>query len=158
VFAISWAWASYSWFASAFDDDGWFAAWPPVLLGLRDIVIFGSLPAMGAGLYVAAYHLEHHTEIGAVGTVLSVAIPLAAFVLMLYALWRALMRWQDPFHLGLLPGTTAVLFRGRVGRGWGLDGMVPGRAGAGAGGHGHRIRDAGTRWQEVLLIRMMQPG
>jgi low temperature requirement protein LtrA len=73
------------------------------------IVIFASLVAVGAGLHVAAYYLEHHTEIGALGTVFSVAIPLAVFVLMLYALWTALMRHSDPFHVGLLLGTAAVL-------------------------------------------------
>ena len=52
---------------------------------------------------------EHHTEIGAVGTVLSVAVPVAVFTLMLYVLWTALMREIDPFHLGLLVGTVAVL-------------------------------------------------
>ncbi len=73
------------------------------------IVIFGALAAVGAGMHVAAYYLEHHTKIGAVGTVLSVAIPLAVFVLMLYGLWTTLMRRRDPFHIGLLLGTTAVL-------------------------------------------------
>jgi hypothetical protein len=73
------------------------------------MVIFGPLAAVGAGLHVAAYYLEHHTELGVVGTVLSVAVPLAVYVLMLYALWTALMRWKDPFHISLLLGTAAVL-------------------------------------------------
>ena len=77
--------------------------------GYGHMVIFGSLAAVGAGLHVAAYYLEHHTEIGAVGTVLSVAVPLAVFALMLYALWTALMRRRDPFHLSLLLGTAVVL-------------------------------------------------
>jgi hypothetical protein len=64
---------------------------------------------VGDGLHVAAYYLEHHTKIGAVGTVLSVAVPSAAFVLTLYALWTALMRHRDPFHVGLLVGTAGVL-------------------------------------------------
>jgi hypothetical protein len=73
------------------------------------IVVFGAVAAVGAGLHVAAYYLEDQTTIGAVGTVLSVAIPLALFVLTLYALWASLMRVRDPFHLSLLVGTTAVL-------------------------------------------------
>ena len=77
--------------------------------GYGHIVIFGSLAGVGAGLHVAALYLEHHSQIGAVGTVLSVAAPLAVFVVMLYVLWTALMRRQDPFHIGLLVGTTAVL-------------------------------------------------
>lgn len=77
--------------------------------GYGHIVVFGSLAAVGAGLHVAAYYLEHHTVIGRVGTVVSVAAPLAVFVLMLYVLWTALMRWKDPFHLSLLVGTAGVL-------------------------------------------------
>jgi hypothetical protein len=77
--------------------------------GYGHMVVFGSLAAVGAGLHVAAYYLEHHTEIGAVGTVLSVAVPLAAFVLMFYALWTVLLQRRDPFHIGLLISTAAVL-------------------------------------------------
>jgi low temperature requirement protein LtrA len=77
--------------------------------GYGHMLIFGSLAAVGAGLHVAAYYLEDHTKIGAVGTVLAVAVPLAVFVLMLYALWTALMRRRDPFHISLLLGTAAVL-------------------------------------------------
>jgi len=73
------------------------------------IVIFGSLAAVGAGLHVAAYYLEHLTTIGAVGTVLSAAVPLAVYVLALFALWTTLLRLKDPFHIGLLIGTAAVL-------------------------------------------------
>jgi hypothetical protein len=72
-------------------------------------VIFGSLAAMGVGLHVAAYALAGEAEIGTTGTVLSVAIPVAAFTLMLYALYSMLMQTADPFHIGLLAGTAAIL-------------------------------------------------
>ena len=39
--------------------------------GYGHIVIFGSLAAIGAGLHVAAYFLDHQTEIGPTGTVLA---------------------------------------------------------------------------------------
>jgi low temperature requirement protein LtrA len=77
--------------------------------GYGHLVVFGSLAAVGAGLHVAAYFLEHHTEIGPVGTVLSVAVPVSVFVLALFGLYTALMRQRDPFHLALLVGTAAVL-------------------------------------------------
>jgi low temperature requirement protein LtrA len=77
--------------------------------GYLHMLVFGGLAAVGAGLHVAAYYLEHHTEIGPVGTVLSVAVPLAVFVVALYAIWTAMMRTRDPFHTGLLLGTAAVL-------------------------------------------------
>jgi type III secretory pathway component EscS len=44
-----------------------------------------------------------------VATVLSVAVPVGTFVLMVYALHTWLVRQADPFHLGLLAGTAAVL-------------------------------------------------
>jgi low temperature requirement protein LtrA len=77
--------------------------------GYGHMFVFGSLAAVGAGLHVAAYYLEHHTAIGALGTVLSVAVPLAVYTVALYAIWTALLRQRDPFHLGLMVGTATVL-------------------------------------------------
>ena len=77
--------------------------------GYGHIVIFGSLAAIGAGLYVAAYFLEHETTLGPTGTVLSTAIPVAIYVVALYAIYLAFTRHADPFHLALLAGTAAVI-------------------------------------------------
>jgi low temperature requirement protein LtrA len=77
--------------------------------GYGHLVIFASLAAMGAGLHVAAYGLEGEAKIGETATVLSVTIPVAIYVAMFYALYSVLMRARDPFHLGLLAGTTAIL-------------------------------------------------
>jgi hypothetical protein len=71
--------------------------------------MFGSLAAMGAGLHVAAYMLEGESKIGETGTVLSVAIPVALYVALLYGLYSALMRTRDPFHLWLLAGTAVFV-------------------------------------------------
>jgi hypothetical protein len=71
--------------------------------------MFGALAAMGAGLHVAAYTLENEAKIGATGTVLSVAIPIAIYIAVLYGLYSVLMRARDPFHLGLIAATTAIL-------------------------------------------------
>jgi low temperature requirement protein LtrA len=79
------------------------------LFGYGHLVIFAALAAMGAGLHVAAFTLEHEAKIGATATVLSVAIPITVYVAVLYALYSVLMRTRDPFHLGLLAGTAAVL-------------------------------------------------
>jgi low temperature requirement protein LtrA len=80
--------------------------WP---FGYGHLVIFGSLAAMGAGLHVAAYTLENKAQIGTTGTVLSVAIPVAVYVLMFYALYWVLMRALDVLHLWMIAGTLAVL-------------------------------------------------
>ena len=73
------------------------------------LAIFGSLAAMGAGLHVAAFMLEGEAKISVTGTVLSVAIPVAIFFGLLYTLYSVLMRTGDPFHLGLLAATAAIL-------------------------------------------------
>jgi low temperature requirement protein LtrA len=77
--------------------------------GYGHIVIFGSLAAIGAGLHVAAYFLEHETTLGPTGTVLSTAIPVAIYVVALYAIYRAFTGHADPFHLALLAGTASVI-------------------------------------------------
>ena len=72
--------------------------------GYGHLVIFGALAAMGAGLHVAALALEDKAQIGTTGTVLSVAVPVAIYVAMLYALYSVLMRARDALHLWLLAG------------------------------------------------------
>jgi low temperature requirement protein LtrA len=82
--------------------------------GYGHLLIFAPLAAMGAGLHVAAYALEGEAKIGTTGTVLSVAIPLAIYALVFYAVYSVLMRDRDPFHLALLAGTAAMLIAGVV--------------------------------------------
>ena len=77
--------------------------------GYGHLVIFGPIAAMGAGLHVAALTLEDQAEIGPTAAVLSVAIPFGLYIGMFYALYAVLMRARDPFHLGLVAGTTALL-------------------------------------------------
>jgi low temperature requirement protein LtrA len=77
--------------------------------GYGHIALFGALVAVGAGLHAAAYYLEHHSVLGVVGTVLTVAIPVALYVLSIYALNFQLTRVGDPFHLLLLAGTAVVV-------------------------------------------------
>ena len=76
--------------------------------GYGHIVLFGAVVAVGAGLHVAAYYLEHHTDLDVLGTLLSVAVPLSVYVLALYALYAALTRTLDPLHAALI-GLTAVV-------------------------------------------------
>ena len=73
------------------------------------MLIFGSIAATGAGLHVAAYYIGHEAHIGATATVLTVAVPVAVFVLTLFALYTYLVRAVDPFHIALLAGTAALL-------------------------------------------------
>ena len=70
--------------------------------GYGHIPLFGAVVAIGAGLHAAAYYLEHHSELSATGTLLTVAIPLSVYLLVLYLLYAALTRTLDPFHLLLI--------------------------------------------------------
>jgi low temperature requirement protein LtrA len=79
------------------------------LFGYGHLLVFGALAAMGAGLHVAALALEDEAKIGATGIVLSVAIPFAVYSTAFYALYSLLFRTHDPFHLGLVAGTAAIL-------------------------------------------------
>ena len=76
--------------------------------GYGHIPIIGAVVATGAGLHVAAYYLEEHSELGASGTVLSVVIPVAAYVLGIFVLYTYLTRSFDGFHIVLL-AVTALL-------------------------------------------------
>ncbi len=71
--------------------------------------IMAALVAVGAGLHVAAFFVEHHSELGSFATVLTVAVPLAAYVLGTFGLYTLLTRTFEPFHVVLLGGTTGVV-------------------------------------------------
>jgi hypothetical protein len=62
-------------------------------------------------LHVAAYYIGDEAHIGATATatVLAVAVPLAVYVLTLFALYTFLVRAVDQFHIALLAGTAALL-------------------------------------------------
>ena len=77
--------------------------------GYGHIVLFGALAAIGGGLHVAAYYLEHETTLGVTGTVLATAVPVAVYVAALYGIYAAFTRHLDPFHLSLLAGTAGVI-------------------------------------------------
>ncbi len=77
--------------------------------GYGHIVVFGALAAIGAGLHVAAYFIEHESTLGELGTVLSTAIPVAIYIAVLYGLYASFTHHLDPFHLALLAGSATVL-------------------------------------------------
>lgn len=77
--------------------------------GYGNIVVFAALAGVGAGLHVAAYYLEEHSHIGAVGTVLAVAVPVLVFVLADYTQFAILTRSFDRLHLLIIVGTVVVL-------------------------------------------------
>jgi low temperature requirement protein LtrA len=77
--------------------------------GYLPIVMFGAIVATGAGLHVAAFYIEHHSELSSVETVLAVALPVGVYILTLYVLYAAIARMVDKFHVLLVALTAIVL-------------------------------------------------
>jgi low temperature requirement protein LtrA len=77
--------------------------------GYLHLVVYGSIVATGAGLHAAAYYIEHHSKLGSVETVLSVALPVAAYIASVYLLYMLLLKAYDAFHLLLVALTAVVL-------------------------------------------------
>jgi len=73
------------------------------------IFIFASIAATGAGLHVAQYYIDGHYVVHETGTVLSVAVPVAIFTLVIYGMYSLVMQVADPFHITLVVGTAALL-------------------------------------------------
>ncbi len=79
--------------------------------GYGHIPLFAALVATGAGLHVAALYIESHGEvpIGPAATVLTVAIPVGAALLLIYGIYTYLVHEGDAFHFRLLIVTIGVL-------------------------------------------------
>jgi low temperature requirement protein LtrA len=77
--------------------------------GYGHIPLFASLTATGVGLHVAALYIEHEAHIGPVAVVSTTAVPLAVYVLCVYALYSLLTRELDRFHFWLLAGTAVCI-------------------------------------------------
>jgi Bacterial low temperature requirement A protein (LtrA) len=107
--------------------------------GYGHMLIFSSIVATGAGLHVAQYYLEGHSQLGTTSALLTVVVPFAIFTGMLYLMYAVSMRAADPFHLILLAGTAAVLLA-VVGQPRTVSRLEPGGGRPGSGGHDHRLR------------------
>jgi Bacterial low temperature requirement A protein (LtrA) len=77
--------------------------------GYFHIVVFGAIVATGAGLHAAAYYIEHHSKLGSVETVLSVALPVGIYIASVYALYMLMVRTVDAFHVLLVALTVVML-------------------------------------------------
>ncbi len=77
--------------------------------GYGQMLVFGAIAATGAGLHVAAYYIEHKAHISAAATVLTVAIPVFIYVLMIFVLYVYLLRRLEAFYILLMAGTTTFI-------------------------------------------------
>ena len=80
-----------------------------VIWGYSHILLYGAIAATGAGLHVVAFVVEDQASIDTTGAVLSVAIPVLLFSVVLFSLYTYLIHEGDPFHIGLFAGTVAML-------------------------------------------------
>jgi len=79
------------------------------LWGYGHIIVFSAIAATGAGLHVAAYYIEHKAHIGAAATVLTVAIPVFIYVLMIFLHYVHLLQKMEAFYLMLMGGTAVLV-------------------------------------------------
>jgi low temperature requirement protein LtrA len=77
--------------------------------GYGQVLIFGSIAAIGAGLHVVAYVVEGHAAVGVTGAIVAVTVPALVFLVALFGLNTYLLREVDPFHIGLVAGSVAIL-------------------------------------------------
>ncbi|KNX37569.1 low temperature requirement protein A [Luteipulveratus halotolerans] len=89
--------------------------------GYGHMLLFAAIAAVGAGLHVAGYVVEHDAAVpeadfvhlGTLGAVVSIALPVGGFVLLVYALYSYLLRSAERFHVLLLM-LTALAIAGAV--------------------------------------------
>ncbi len=89
--------------------------------GYGQMITIPSIVATGAGLHVAAYFIEHKAKIGALATVLSVAIPVAVFIVCVYAIYAYLTDSFDRFHIVLLAASAGVIILAVSAAGFGIN-------------------------------------
>ncbi len=77
--------------------------------GYLHLAVFGAIVATGAGLHVAAYYVEGESELGSVGTVLAVAIPVGLYLLSMFVIYSLLVSQVDLNHALLLVLAAAAL-------------------------------------------------
>lgn len=89
--------------------------------GYGQMITIPSIVATGAGLHVAAYFIEHKAKIGALATVLSVAIPVAVFIVCVFAIYAYLTDSFDRFHIVLLAASAGVIILAVSAAGFGIN-------------------------------------
>ncbi|MBE2316114.1 low temperature requirement protein A [Solirubrobacter sp. CPCC 204708] len=67
--------------------------------GYGNVPVIAAVVAGGGGLHVAAYYIEHHSELGAAATILTTAIPVGVAILGIYGLYAYLVSAIDGWML-----------------------------------------------------------
>ncbi len=77
--------------------------------GYAHLALFAALAATGAGLHVAAVAIRRDAHIDDVAALATIVVPIAVFLLVLFALHAVLLGRFGPFSLLLFAGSVAVL-------------------------------------------------
>lgn len=77
--------------------------------GYGHILIYAAIAATGAGLHVVAFVIEGHTDIGTLGAIVAIAVPVLVFSVVNFALYAYLVRQWDSLHAVLFAGTVLML-------------------------------------------------
>ncbi|HEX5142565.1 MAG TPA: low temperature requirement protein A [Mycobacterium sp.] len=75
--------------------------------GYGHMAVIGAIVATGAGLHVAGNYIEHQSTLDSTQTVLALAIPVGAYLALIFALYSYMVRNIDTFHI-LLAGLSAA--------------------------------------------------
>ena len=89
--------------------------------GYTQMLIVTAIVATGAGLHVAAHFIEHKAAIGPLATLLSVAVPVTAYIGLTYLIYYYMVRRFGRFDVWLLTGVAAVIATSVIAAQSGLD-------------------------------------
>jgi low temperature requirement protein LtrA len=78
------------------------------VFGYGHIVLVAAVAAIGAGLHVAAYYLEHKATLSSMGALLTVVIPMLVFWVMLITIYTAVIS-RDALHVRETVMVVAIL-------------------------------------------------
>ena len=76
--------------------------------GNGHIPLLIAVVAVGGGLHLAAYSLGGEATLSPTATILAVAVPVAAYIVLVYVLFGALTRALRPMHWWMLAGSMAL--------------------------------------------------
>jgi low temperature requirement protein LtrA len=77
--------------------------------GYLHIPLFGAIVAIGAGLHVAAFRLDNHSDLSATGSVTAVVSAMYAYVVLFYLIIWRVTRTMEPFQFFLVGFSTGFL-------------------------------------------------
>lgn len=79
------------------------------VFGYGHIIVFGSIVAVGAGLHLAGLYVEGHTELSASQVVAATAIPVAIYIVSVYAIHLVLLPVWSWLYAWLITAAVLVL-------------------------------------------------